>query len=82
MVPSGSLAAAVSGTSAGASNGPAGTSSVTVGGCSPQLMPLTEKDVGSALVPLYVALKPMCAASPVPRSPFHDSLVAVTSLPS
>lgn len=42
---------------------------------------MTENEVGSALVPLYAALKPICAVPPAPRLPFHDSLVAVTSLP-
>jgi hypothetical protein len=55
MVPSGSLAVAVSGTSAGASNGPVGRPRETVGGWLAgvplQATPLRVKAVGFGLLP-------------------------------
>jgi hypothetical protein len=62
IVPSGSDAVAVSGTSAGAVNGPAGTDNDTVGGwlvgAPPQVTPLSVNEVGLGLVPLCEPLKP------------------------
>lgn len=46
-----------------------------------QATPLRVKAVGFGLLPEYAPLNPMVVEAPVPRLPFHDSLVAVTSLP-
>ena len=84
-MPSGSLAVAVSGMSAGASNGPAGTVSATVGGwfcCWPsQVTPLRVNDVGLGLLPVWAPLKPKFTVPPVGTLPFQAALVAVTWLP-
>jgi hypothetical protein len=83
MVPSGSDAVAVSGTSAGASNGPPGGVSATVGGWfwPAQVTPLSVNEVGLGLLPPCAPLKPKLAVPPVATLPFHGALVAVTWLP-
>jgi hypothetical protein len=84
-VPSGSLAVAVSGTSAGAWNGPAGVERVTVGGwftdAPPQVTPLSVNEVGLGLLPVCEPLKPKLTEPPVGTLPFQAALVAVTWLP-
>jgi hypothetical protein len=87
MVPSGSLAVAAIGTSAGASTDApsAGLVSATLGGwfsgAAPQVWPLMLNEVGAGLLPLHDPLKPMLVDAPVARLPFHGMLRAVTWAP-
>jgi len=55
---------------------------VVVGGTPPQVTPLTVKDDGTPLaLPFHEPRKPREATAPLPRLPFHASLVAETLEP-
>src|SRR5262245_28575210 len=88
-VPSTSFAVAFTVIVAGALNvaPDAGLVTETVGFWLPGLVdpvhatPLSEKAVGFGSLPLHVPLKPIWVDAPVPRLPFQDRLVPVTSWP-
>lgn len=46
-----------------------------------QAVPLIAKDVGAALVSLYVNWAPVVTAAPTAIVPFQDAFLAVTDLP-